>query len=246
MRIPYSYGIHRDSYTYALDEETVRRLDDLARQWNVSKSEALRRAIRAADAMAAAPDDRLEALDELQASMRLTRTRAQTWVRELREERRRSTTAAAGGTMTKEAGSPWAIRRPPTKTTTPGWRGTSIPASSSTRSCRAREKTNTFEQWLRQGLVISMSSVAWAEFLCGPVSAEDRQRARKVVGTLLSTRRDGGGGAAELFNAGGRKRGTLPDCLIAATAVMAGAALATSNNRDFRRFERAGLTLIAG
>lgn len=78
--------------TYALDEDTVRRLDSLARQWNVSKSEALRRVIRTADAMAGAPDDRLKALDELQASMRLTRTRAQAWVRELREERRRSTT----------------------------------------------------------------------------------------------------------------------------------------------------------
>ena len=78
--------------TYALDEETVRRLDGLARQWNVSKSEALRRAIRTADALAGSPDDRLKALDELQASMQLTRTRAQTWVRELRDERRRSTT----------------------------------------------------------------------------------------------------------------------------------------------------------
>jgi predicted transcriptional regulator len=77
--------------TYALDEETVRRLDSLARQWNVSKSEALRRAIRTADVMAGSPDDRLKALDELQASMRLTHTRAQTWVREVREERRRST-----------------------------------------------------------------------------------------------------------------------------------------------------------
>ncbi|HSC26999.1 MAG TPA: ribbon-helix-helix protein, CopG family [Vicinamibacterales bacterium] len=77
--------------TYALDEETVRRLDSLARQWNVSKSEALRRAIRTADARAGSPDDRLKALDELQASMRLTRSRAQTWVREVREERRRST-----------------------------------------------------------------------------------------------------------------------------------------------------------
>jgi predicted transcriptional regulator len=78
--------------TYALDEETVRRLDSLARQWNVSKSEALRRVIRSADAMAGSPDDRLAALDELQSSMRLTHTRAQRWVRELGEERRRSTT----------------------------------------------------------------------------------------------------------------------------------------------------------
>lgn len=77
--------------TYALDEETVRRLDGLARQWNVSKSEALRRAIRAADATSTPPDDRLKALDELQASMRLTRGRAQAWVREVRAERRRGT-----------------------------------------------------------------------------------------------------------------------------------------------------------
>ena len=101
-------------------------------------------------------------------------------------------------------------------------------------------------QWIRQGLVISMSSVGWAEFLCGPVSEEDRQRARTVVGAPLPLVETEAAQAAELFNAGGRKRGTLPDCLIAATALMAGAALATSNRGDFRRFERAGLKLIAG
>jgi predicted nucleic acid-binding protein len=101
-------------------------------------------------------------------------------------------------------------------------------------------------QWIRQGLVISMSSVGWAEFLCGPVSQEDHQRARKVVGAPLPLVEMEAAQAAELFNAGGRKRGTLPDCLIAATALLAGAALATSNSGDFRRFERAGLKLIAG
>ena len=100
-------------------------------------------------------------------------------------------------------------------------------------------------QWIRQGLVISMSSIAWAEFLCGPVSEEDRQRARKVVGGPLPLVETEAAQAAELFNAGGRKRGTLPDCLIAATALLAGAALAASNSEDFRRFERAGLKLIA-
>ena len=99
--------------------------------------------------------------------------------------------------------------------------------------------------WIRQGVVISVSSVGWAEFLCGPVSEEDRQRARKVVGAPLSLGEMEAAQAAELFNAGGRKRGTLPDCLIAATALLAGAALATSNSGDFRRFERAGLKLIA-
>lgn len=101
-------------------------------------------------------------------------------------------------------------------------------------------------QWIRQALVVSMSSVGWAEFLCGPVSDEDRQRARKVVGAPLPLVEMEAEHAAELFRAGGRKRGTLPDCLIAATALLAGAALATSNSGDFRRFERAGLNLIAG
>jgi hypothetical protein len=34
--------------TYFLDVETIRALDDMARRWRVSKSEALRRVIRAA------------------------------------------------------------------------------------------------------------------------------------------------------------------------------------------------------
>jgi predicted nucleic acid-binding protein len=101
-------------------------------------------------------------------------------------------------------------------------------------------------RWIRQGLVVSMSAIGWAEFLCGLVSEEDRQRARKVVGAPLPLVEIEAAKAAELFNAGGRKRGTLPDCLIAATALLAGAALATSIGSDFRRFERAGLKLLAG
>jgi predicted nucleic acid-binding protein len=101
-------------------------------------------------------------------------------------------------------------------------------------------------QWIREGLVVSMSSIVWAELLCGPVSEEDRQRARRVVGAPLPLVEKEAAKAADLFNVGGRKRGTIPDCLIAATALLAGAALATSNSGDFRRFERAGLKLIAG
>jgi len=37
--------------TYALDVETVRELEEMARAWKVSKSEALRRAIRSAAAL---------------------------------------------------------------------------------------------------------------------------------------------------------------------------------------------------
>ncbi|MGO9257437.1 MAG: ribbon-helix-helix protein, CopG family [Bryobacteraceae bacterium] len=81
--------------TYALDEDTVQRLGNLAKQWNVSKSEALRRAIRMADAQLPA-DDRLAALRALQASMRLSGKAAEEWVRRVRRERRASSRPAAG------------------------------------------------------------------------------------------------------------------------------------------------------
>ena len=50
---------------------------------------------------------------------------------------------------------------------------------------------------------------------------------------------------ADLFNLGGRRRGSLLDCMIAAVAVCADAALATTNPGDFRRFQTAGLRVVA-
>ncbi len=49
--------------------------------------------------------------------------------------------------------------------------------------------------------------------------------------------------SARLFDLGGRRRHSLLDCMIAAVALRAGAALATANPSDFRRFEPAGLRL---
>jgi len=49
--------------------------------------------------------------------------------------------------------------------------------------------------------------------------------------------------AAHLFNASGRRRGTLADCLIGAIAINARASLATANATDFARFEQHGLML---
>ena len=89
MAIPYRIASTVIRTTYALDRETTNRLESLARQWNVSKSEALRRAIRLADARTS-PKSRLAALDALQASMRLSRPKAESWVRDVRRERQRS------------------------------------------------------------------------------------------------------------------------------------------------------------
>lgn len=73
--------------TYALDVETVSRLDALARRWNVSKSEALRRAIRGA-AESDEGNQALAALDKLQKSMRLRESAATAWEKRIRAERR--------------------------------------------------------------------------------------------------------------------------------------------------------------
>jgi predicted transcriptional regulator len=73
--------------TYALDEDTVRRLDALAAGWNVSRSEALRRAVRAAD-LQQGTSARLSALRELQQQLQLTPARARRWTGQLRAERR--------------------------------------------------------------------------------------------------------------------------------------------------------------
>ena len=73
--------------TYALDVETVRRLEAIARRWNVSKSEALRRAIRSA-AEGGEGNDALSALDALQKTLRLGEDAGNAWARRVRAERR--------------------------------------------------------------------------------------------------------------------------------------------------------------
>lgn len=72
--------------TYTIDLETKSALDRLAARWAVSKSEALRRAIRQA-AGASRVTDRLAALDALQRPARLTRDQAARWGKAVRDER---------------------------------------------------------------------------------------------------------------------------------------------------------------
>ncbi|MGO9455354.1 MAG: ribbon-helix-helix protein, CopG family [Candidatus Binataceae bacterium] len=74
--------------TYALDVETIRKLDRVAARWKVSKSEVLRRAIDvvARDQLGETPPP-LQALDELQKSVKLTRKRIEQWSRKVRSER---------------------------------------------------------------------------------------------------------------------------------------------------------------
>lgn len=97
--------------------------------------------------------------------------------------------------------------------------------------------------WLAAGEPLGISAVAWTEFLCGPVEPADPDLVARVVGERVPFGEGEATLAARLFNDAGRRRGSLADCMIAATAIRAGAALATANPKDFRRFASAGLSL---
>lgn len=97
--------------------------------------------------------------------------------------------------------------------------------------------------WLSAGEPLGISAVAWAEFLCGPVEPSGMELVGLVVPDPVPFAEGEAVLAARLFNESGRRRGTLADCMIAATAIRAGATLATENPKDFRRFAPAGLVL---
>ena len=82
--------------TYSLDVETVRALERLAKQWGVSKSEALRRSIRHAAETHPAGDEAVIALDELQGSLGLSKADAQGWEKSARMSRRASSQKLEG------------------------------------------------------------------------------------------------------------------------------------------------------
>ncbi len=97
--------------------------------------------------------------------------------------------------------------------------------------------------WLQARRLIAISSLAWGEYLCGPVSAAEEAAARLITPHVLPLRLEEAVESARLFNLAGRRRNSFADCVIAATALLAGAELATANPADFQRFEVAGLTL---
>ena len=73
--------------TYSLDIATVHALETLAKRWGISKSEAVRRAIRRAARSREPMNDALAALDELQQLLALDSDATKKWVEQVRNER---------------------------------------------------------------------------------------------------------------------------------------------------------------
>lgn len=108
---------------------------------------------------------------------------------------------------------------------------------------RGTKEERALRSWIRKKEPVAASTVAWAEFLCGPLDAEDYEIAAAVLTRQIEFDRDDALLAGQLFNDTGRRRGTLIDCMIAATAVRVDADLATANPTDFQRFEPLGLRI---
>ncbi len=97
--------------------------------------------------------------------------------------------------------------------------------------------------WLGDGHRVALSTLVWGEFLCGPLPEGAEAVARRVARRHVPLGTEQAAEAARLFNATGRRRGSFQDCVVAATAVIVGAELATSDQADFRRFAAEGLEM---
>ncbi|OGV67720.1 MAG: hypothetical protein A3K19_10805 [Lentisphaerae bacterium RIFOXYB12_FULL_65_16] len=97
--------------------------------------------------------------------------------------------------------------------------------------------------WLDDDRRIGVCSIVWTEYLCGPLSPVKISAADAMIRWKEPFVVSDAAIAARLFNASGRHRGTLTDCMIAAVAIRCSATLATLNVDDFRAFTAHGLKL---
>jgi predicted nucleic acid-binding protein len=100
------------------------------------------------------------------------------------------------------------------------------------------------EKEITEGSVCSTNSVAWHEFVRGPLKDTDHHRALWILENRIhALDKEDAEIAALLFNRGGRKRASTSDCLIAASALRRELQLVTLNLSDFEPFVAYGLKL---
>jgi predicted transcriptional regulator len=90
VEVWYRYGMAAVKSTYSLDHNTLKKLRQLARSWQVSKTEVVRRAISAAAEreLPIPSEKRMAAIDALRKSMRGRGVDFERWKREIRRGRR--------------------------------------------------------------------------------------------------------------------------------------------------------------
>jgi predicted nucleic acid-binding protein len=105
-------------------------------------------------------------------------------------------------------------------------------------------EANEIIAWLHATEGLCTSTVAWYEFLCGPVDDEGIALVRSILDErILPFTADQAAESSRLYNATGRKRALRVDAMIAAAAIIGNAVLATDNTTDFSNFIPHGLRL---
>src|SRR5258706_3514959 len=92
-----------------------------------------------------------------------------------------------------------------------------------------------FAAWISAQEALSVSAIAWAEFLCGPLDATGEALARQIFPQPEPFLPADAVLAASLFNQTGRRSRSLADCMIASGGMRFGAKLAALNARDSKR-----------
>lgn len=100
-----------------------------------------------------------------------------------------------------------------------------------------------FRAWTSTGESLGISSIAWAEYLCGPLDPQGKAIACQMLPNPDPFLSPDAVRAAEFFNLTGRRSRSLADCMIAAVTIRCGARLATINLPDFQPFQQYGLVL---
>jgi len=99
-------------------------------------------------------------------------------------------------------------------------------------------------RWISTDTELCTSSVCWYEFVCGPVDDQGLLVMEAILDRrILPFAMDHAMEASRLFNATGRLRQLRVDAMIAATAIMVNAELATGNTEDFKAFAPYGLRM---
>ncbi len=106
-----------------------------------------------------------------------------------------------------------------------------------------RESVSLIE-WVRSGEQLIVPMPVWFEFLCGPVTENQVMTLRSFLSEILPFGESEACESARLFNAIQRKRQHRIDSMIAGTAIIANAKLATNNRADFEPFVRYGLKIF--
>ncbi len=98
--------------------------------------------------------------------------------------------------------------------------------------------------WIQSGELLITPVIAWYEFLCGPVTPIQITTMRAFLHEIVLFDEAHAAEAARLFNAVNRNRRLRVDAMIAGTATLLNAKLATNNQPDFAPFVAHGLALV--